>query len=56
MEIWAMIQNGVIVNTVYASQSDIKDPSYIWVNITNYSPVPTIGWITTDNINFSQPG
>lgn len=56
MEIWAMIQNGVIVNTVIASDSDIKDPNYIWVNITNYQTsngyMPGVGWTTTDNINF----
>ena len=55
MESWAMIQNGVIVNTVYASDSDIKDPAYIWVNITSYTPIPGIGWTTTDNINFIPP-
>ena len=55
METWAMIQSGVIVNTVYASDSDVKDPSYVWVNITNIVPMPGIGWTTTDNINFTQP-
>jgi hypothetical protein len=53
MNIWAIIQNGTIVNTVYASQSDIKDPKYTWVDITNYNPVPGIGWTTVDNINFT---
>jgi hypothetical protein len=53
--VWAMIQNGVIVNTVLASQTDIKDPAYVWVNISGYSPTPGIGWTTTDNVNFTQP-
>lgn len=56
MEVWAMIQNGVIINTVVASDSDWKDPNYIWVNIVAYIPRPAIGWITSDNINFVPPG
>jgi hypothetical protein len=54
MNIWAMIQNGVVVNTVLASPTDFKDPNYIWVNITAYSPMPGIGW-TYDGSNFTQP-
>jgi hypothetical protein len=55
MEVWAMVQNGIIINTVVSSDSDPKDPSYIWVNITLYPLRPAIGWITSDNINFTQP-
>jgi hypothetical protein len=32
---WAVIQNGVVVNTVVASDSDYKDPNYTWVKVTN---------------------
>lgn len=56
MEIWAMIQNGTITNTVLASETDNKDPNYIWVNITNYIPAPGIGWTTIDNMTFTAPG
>jgi hypothetical protein len=60
MNIWAMIQNGIILNTVYASSTDIKDPNYTWVDITNYLTaygyMPGINWTTTDNINFTSPG
>jgi hypothetical protein len=52
---WAVILNGLIVNTVRASDSDIKDPAYIWVDLSQYNPQPGIGWTTSDNINFSQP-
>jgi len=52
---WAVILNGIIVNTVLASDSDIKDPQYIWVDISNYSPMPGVGWTTSDNINFNPP-
>jgi len=55
MNIWAMILNGIITNTVYASNTDIKDSTYIWVDITNYNPSPGVGWTTTDNINFTPP-
>jgi hypothetical protein len=59
MNIWAMILNGAIVNLVYASASDYKYPPYTWVDVTNYQStygyMPAIGWITTDNINFSAP-
>lgn len=53
--IYALIQNGTIVNTVIANQGDLQDPSYVWVDITSYIPVPGIGWTTTDNVNFTQP-
>lgn len=57
--IYAMIQNGTIINTVMASSTDPKDPAYIWVDITDYSTtqgyMPGVGWTTTDNINFTQP-
>jgi hypothetical protein len=56
---YALIQNGVVVNTVLASSTDSQDPSYTWVDITNYSInqgyIPGIGWTTTDNVNFTQP-
>ena len=55
MNIYALVQNGIIINTVLASPADIKDPIYIWVDITSYSPRPGIGWATTDNINFTPP-
>jgi hypothetical protein len=53
--IYALIQVGVIINTVLASPADPQDPTYIWVDITAYSPIPGIGWTTTDNINFTPP-
>jgi hypothetical protein len=59
MEIWAMILNGGVVNTVYASNTDYKYPPYTWVNITNYQTdygyMPAIGWTTSDNVNFTAP-
>lgn len=55
METWLMIQNGIVMNSVYASDSDIKDPNYTWVNVTNYPQIPGIGWSTSDNVNFSPP-
>lgn len=54
-DIFALIQNGVIINTIIANPSDPQDPNYIWVDITNYNPIPGIGWTTTDNINFIPP-
>ena len=50
---FALVQTGVIVNTVLASPTDPKDPAFIWVDITAYGPMPGIGWTTTDNINFT---
>ena len=54
--IFALIQSGIIINTVIANVGDPQDTSYIWVDITNYSPIPGIGYTTTDNINFTQSG
>jgi hypothetical protein len=59
MSVYALIQSGTIVNTVCAGPSDPEDPSYTWVDITNYPTsqgyMPGIGWTTTDNINFTAP-
>ena len=55
IHIYALIQSGAVINTVLAQSTDPQDPAYIWVDITNYSPMPGIGWITTDNINFTPP-
>ena len=56
---WVMIQNGIVVNYVIASDSDAKDPNYIWVNVTNYPQnygyMPGMNWTTSDNINFTPP-
>lgn len=56
-DVYALIQNGIVVNTVMAYSTDPKDPSYIWVVITNYPTsqgyMPGVGWITSDNINFT---
>jgi hypothetical protein len=53
--VYALVQAGVIVNTVLANPSDPKDPAFTWVDVTNYSPMPGIGWTTTDNVNFTPP-
>jgi hypothetical protein len=53
--IYALIQSGAVVNTVLAQPTDPQDPNYVWVDITNYSPMPGIGWTTTDNVNFTPP-
>jgi len=53
-QIWAWIENGEVVNTVYASDSDVKDPKYLWINITNMNPQPGIGW-KYDGANFIAP-
>lgn len=55
MDTWLMVKDGVVVNSVYASDEDQKDPSYVWVKVTNYNPMPGIGWTTSDNINFIDP-
>jgi hypothetical protein len=55
---WAVIQNGVVTNTVYASNNDYKDPAYIWVELINLygadgNPI-TIGSLY-DGTNFTTP-
>lgn len=55
---WAMIQNGVVINTVMASDSDYKYPPYTWVKLTNLygsdgNPI-TIGSLY-DGTNFTTP-
>jgi len=50
---WALIKDGVIVNTVLALDSDNKDPNYIWIPVTG--TCIGINWTTSDNINFTSP-
>jgi hypothetical protein len=52
---YALILNGVIVNTVLANPSDPQNPAYTWADISGYVPMPGIGWTTTDNVNFTPP-
>jgi hypothetical protein len=52
---YAVILNGIIVNTILASPSDYFDPQYTYVIITNYNPLPGVGWTTSDNMNFIIP-
>lgn len=49
---WALVQNGSIVNTVIATSISYNFLGYTCVDITNYNPIPGIGWTTIDNINF----
>lgn len=42
--IYALIQSGIVVNTIIADPSDPEDPSYLWVDITSVTPQPGIGW------------
>jgi len=46
---------GIIVNVEILDDSDIQDPAFTWTDITKYSPMPSIGWTTTDGINFTNP-
>lgn len=54
--IYAIIQNGIIVNTIVVTDvsflSNISDAA---VELDSYDPMPGIGWTTTDNVNFSPP-
>jgi hypothetical protein len=55
---WCKIQNGVVMNTVVASDSDFKDPAYIWVKPSSLygsdgNPI-TIGSLY-DGANFTTP-
>ncbi len=57
ISVWAMIQNGVVINTVIASDTDNKYAPYTWVNLTGLTctdgtPI-TIGCTTTDNVTFT---
>jgi hypothetical protein len=52
--IFALIQAGVVVNTVVANIVDPQDPNYIWVDITNIFPQPCIGW-SYDGKSFTAP-
>jgi len=42
--VYALIQNGVVVNTVLANSTDPQDSNYTWVNITSIVPQPSTGW------------
>jgi hypothetical protein len=46
----------VIINIAVVTQGDTLDPNYVWVPLSGYNPAPQVGWTTTDNVNFVQPG
>ncbi len=50
---WALVKDGVVINTVLASDEDIKDPQFTWIDVTG----TTIGinWVTQDNKTFDSP-
>jgi hypothetical protein len=50
MAIYALIQSGVVVNTVVAESGDAKDNAYTWVDITSVTPAPSHGWTYDGNI------
>lgn len=41
---YAKIQNGIVINTVLAPSTDPQDAAFTWVDITNLTPPPSIGW------------
>lgn len=54
MELFAMIQDGLVVNTVMANSEDEQDPAYLWVDISEVSPTPGVGW-SYDGTDFIPP-
>lgn len=54
LDTYALIQNGIIINTVMAASTDPQDSNYTWIDITNINPQPGIGW-TYDGANFTGP-
>ena len=54
MAIYALIQSGVVVNTVVAEDGDAKDNAYPWVDVTNVDPRPSHNW-TYDGNTFTDP-
>lgn len=41
---YALIQNGMVVNTVLANTTDPKSSNYTWIDITSMNPQPCVGW------------
>jgi hypothetical protein len=59
INVYAKIENGIVVNMQVAQSTDVFDPSFTWIVITTQtcidgSPIQ-IGCTTTDNINFTPP-
>lgn len=55
MAIYAKIYNGSIVNIQEQDEVDAQDPAFVWIDISNLSPQPAIGWLY-DGSSFSAPG
>jgi hypothetical protein len=53
-DIYAVIQNGVVINTQVLMSTDVQDPQFTWIVITNLVPQPGIGW-SYDGQNFTSP-
>lgn len=56
MAIYAKIKGTTIIDKIVANDGDYFDPAFSWKDITDYSPIPEIGWTTADSINFVHPG
>jgi hypothetical protein len=52
--VFAVIDTGVVTNVVLAYDSDQKDPAFVWVDVSQMSPQPGIGWAYDGN-QFSAP-
>jgi hypothetical protein len=57
--VYAKIQNGMVINMQIAASNDYFDPAFTWVVVTTQvctdgSPLQ-IGCTTTDNVNFTSP-
>ena len=51
---YALIQDGMVVNTVLASPADPKSSNYVWVDVTTTTPQPAIGW-SYNGTSFTSP-
>ena len=52
--VYAIIENGLVVNTIVADQNFINQNYPDAINITNISPRPGINW-TYQNNTFTEP-
>lgn len=57
-DVYAKIQNGVVINTQMAESTDYFDPSYTWVIVTSVvctDGTPVQIGCTYDGTNFNPP-
>ncbi len=52
--IYAKIDSGIVVDVQLLEAEDDKDPAFVWEDLTDIKPQPSVGW-SFDGTNYAPP-